>query len=163
MNKNTCRERLFELLQAQNDRIARANVYLDTIKNAIADNRLDDLQQSLTSPDLAIDEIEHLERQRTELLAEFGFDRGHDGLEKCVAWCDDGNNQLTGLYQQLIKNLFELRHSIQINSLLVNRGQERVRRSIGILTGVGNADICKTYGDKGQAINPAGRRDIAIA
>ena len=163
MNKNTCRERLSELLQAQNDRISRANLYLDTIKNAIADNRLDDLQQSLTSPDLAIDEIEHLEQQRTELLAEFGFDRDNDGLEKCVAWCDDENSQLTGLYQQLIKNLFELRHSIQINSLLVNRGQERVRRSIGILTGVGDGGVGKTYSDKGQEINPAGRRDIAIA
>ena len=63
----------------------------------------------------------------------------------------------------MIQNLFDLRHSIQINSLLVNKGQERVRRSIGILTGTSSTGTCKTYSEKGQAVDPAGRRDIAIA
>ena len=117
----------------------------------------------LSSPDLAIDDLELLEQQRAELMAEFGFDRDHNGLEKCVVWCDDESNHLSDLYQQLIKNLFELRHSIQINSLLVNKGQARVRRSIGILTGATSSGLGKTYGSKGQAIDPANRRGIAIA
>ena len=63
----------------------------------------------------------------------------------------------------MIASLVDLQYLIQLNSLLVNKGQERVRRSIGILTGVGTSGTCKTYSKKGQAINPAGRRDIAIA
>lgn len=163
MNANQCRQRLSELLQAQIGRIASANAYLQGIKSAIAENRLENLQQTLTSPDLAIEDIEQLEQQRYQLLETCGFAKDSDGLEKCIAWCDDDQNQLSELYQQLIKNLFDLRHSIQINSLLVNKGQERVRRSIGILTGANATGTCKTYSEKGQAINPAGRRDIAVA
>lgn len=162
MNANQCRQRLSELLQAQTERITRANEYLLVIKNAIAGDQLENLQQSLTSPDLSIEDIENLERQRYQLLTDFGFDQDPAGLEKCINWCDQ-DQLLSGLYQQLIASLMDLRQSIQINSLLVNKGQDRVRRSIGILTGVGTSGTSKTYGNKGQAINPAGRRDIAIA
>jgi len=163
MNENQCRQRLSELLQAQNDRISRANEYLVEIKNAIADNQLDKLQQSLDSPDLAIEDIESLEQQRYQLLASFDFEQNAEGLEKCIAWCDDEHKQLSGLNRQLIKNLLDLRQSIQLNSLLVTRGQERVRRSIGILTGAGAPTNCKTYSSKGEAINPSSRRGIAVA
>lgn len=162
MNANHCRQRLSELLQAQTERITQANEYLLVIKNAIANDQLENLQQSLTSPDLSMQDIENLEQQRYQLLTDFGFDQDPDGLEKCINWCDR-DRQLSALYQQLIASLMDLRQSIQINSLLVNKGQDRVRRSIGILTGVGTSGTCKTYSKKGQAINPAGRRDIAIA
>lgn len=163
MKANQCRHRLGELLQAQNDRITRANEYLMEIKNAIADNELDKLEQSLANPDLAIEDIEKLEQQRYQLLASFGFEQDADGLEKCIDWCDNEHKQLSGLNRQLVESLLDLRHSIQLNSLLVTKGQERVRRSIGILTGAGTSTTCKTYSNKGQEINPAGRRDIAVA
>lgn len=163
MKAKQCHQRLSELLQAQIDRITGANEYLLTIRNAIAENRLEALQQTLTSPDLAIEDIEQLEQQRFELLKTFGFSADPDGLERCIDWCDDDQLRLSELHQQLIDRLFALRHSIQINSLLVNKGQERVKRSIGILTGASTAGTCKTYGDKGQTINPTGRRDIAVA
>ncbi len=162
MNANQCRQRMSELLQAQTERITQANEYLLVVKNAIAGDQLETLQQSLTSSDLPIEDIENLERQRYQLLTDFGFDQDPDGLEKCINWCDQ-DQLLSGLYQQLIASLMDLRQSIQINSLLVNKGQDRVRRSIGILTGVGTSGACKTYSNKGQAIDPAGRRDIAIA
>ena len=98
MNTNQCRERLSELLQAQAEQITRANEYLLVIKNAIADDQLDKLQQSLTSPELAIEDIENLELQRYQLLANFGFEQNPEGLEKCIDWCDD-DQQLFGLYQ----------------------------------------------------------------
>jgi flagellar biosynthesis/type III secretory pathway chaperone len=163
MKTSQCRERLSELMQAQNDRITSANEYLLVIRKAIADNQLDKLQQSLASPDLAIEDIETLEQRRHQVLASFGFDQDNDGLEKCIAWCDDEQKQLSGLYRQLIKNLVDLQHSIQVNSLLVNKGQQRVKRSIGILTGVGTSTTCKTYGSKGETIDHAGRRGIAVA
>ena len=48
MNKEQCRERLIELLRAHNTCIESANAYLESIKNAIAENRLDQLQQSMS-------------------------------------------------------------------------------------------------------------------
>ena len=163
MNSSACREQLTELLQAHNARISSANAFLLTIKNAIADNQLETLQQSLANPELAVDDIEQLERQRYQLLSTYGFSENSDGFEKCVTWCDNPQGQVAGLYQQLIQGLVQLQHSIQINNLLVIKGRDRVRRSLGILTGVGTAGNCKTYSSNGKALSPADQRDIAIA
>ena len=163
MNSSACRERLTELLKAQNARISSASAFLLTIKNAIADNHLETLQQLLANPDLAVDDIEQLEQQRYQLLTSCGFSENSDGFEKCVAWCDNDQGQVSRLYQQLIQGLVQLQHSIQINSLLVIKGQDRVRRSLGVLTGVGTAGNCKIYSSNGKALSPADQRNIAIA
>ena len=163
MTIERCRERLIELLRAHNACIESANAYLESIKAAIAENRLEQLQQSLSSPELPMAEIDRLESERGALLQSFGFDGDDKGFEKCVAWCDDDNGQVAKLYQQLVQNLLKLQHSIQLNSLLVSKGQDRVRRSIGILTGIGGANQPKTYSSNGKTTTDGGRRDIAIA
>lgn len=163
MNPADCRNRLIELLETQNSRIDRANDYLDSIKQAIMENQLDNLQQTLNSPDLAISDIEQLEQQRYQLLSSFGFDGDGDGFTKCMVWCDDEKGQVDTLYQQLIQSLLKLQHAIQINSLLITKGRDRVRRSLGILTGLGAGGSCKTYSSNGKTNDPSGRRDIAIA
>lgn len=163
MNSNQCRERLTALLEAQNTSIASANEYLLAVKQAIADNELEKLQQSLSDPRLAVDDIEQLEQQRYQILSTYGFSENSDGFAKCVAWCDNEQEQVAALYQQLIQNLVQLQHSIQINSLLVTRGQDRVRRSLRVLTGLGPAGGCKTYSSNGQTLSSSGQRNIAIA
>jgi flagellar biosynthesis/type III secretory pathway chaperone len=163
MNSNTCRERLTSLLEAHNARISSATSFLLTIKNAIADNDLEILQQSLANPELAVDDIEQLEQQRYQLLSAFGFSKDSDGFEKCVAWCDNEQGQVAALYQQLIRGLVQLQHSIQVNNLLVIKGQDRVRRALGVLTGSGTAENIKTYSSNGKALSQAGQRNIAIA
>jgi len=163
MNSKTCREQLIELLEAHNARINRATEYLANIKQAIAENRLESLQDSLSNPDFAIDDIERLEQQRYQLLSDYGFSQDSDGFEKCMTWCDDERKQVSGLYQQLIQNLVELQHAIQINSLLVSKGRDRVKRSLGTLTGLGASSNYKTYSSDGKTLSNPGRRDIAIA
>lgn len=163
MNSQQCCERLVELLEAHNSRISRAVQYLAEIKLAMAENDLENLQQSLSNPDFAVADIERLEQQRYQLLASYGFSEDSDGFEKCVSWCDNKQGQVAELYQQLIQGLVQLQHSIQINSLLVTKGRDRVRRSLGILTGQPVSGNCKTYRSNGKADSPEGRRNIAIA
>ena len=163
MNNQQCREQLTALLEEHNQRITRASEYLAGIKQAIAENRLESLQNSLSKPDFAVDEIEQLEQQRYQLLSNYGFDQDAEGFNKCMTWCDDEQQQVARLYRQLEENLVQLQHSIQINSLLVNRGRDRVRRSLGILTGIGAAGNCKTYSSDGKALSASDQRDIAIA
>ena len=162
MNPDACREQLIELLNAHNSRIDAANEYLLELKTAIAENRLDQLQQSIANP-LAMQDIEALEQQRHDLLARFGFDQDQGGFEKCIQSCDDDAGSLSDLYQQLIQNLVKLQHSIQVNCLLVNKGQDRVRRSIGILTGHAASGAAKTYSSDGKTSDSSNQRDIAIA
>ena len=140
MSSTQCRAQLSELLETHISRIARANAYLAEIKKAIAENQLDALQQSLSQPDFSVEDIERLEQQRYQLLASYGFTRDSGGFRKCVEWCDDERKHVSELYLQLIKGLEQLQHSSQINSLLVTRGRDRVKRSLGILTGLGATD-----------------------
>ncbi len=158
-----CRARLIELMQEHVKCIESANDYLAEIKTAIAENRIDDLQQSLSGQVLPMAEIERLEGLRHELLTSYGFDSGDDGFKKCIAWCDDDAGQVDALYQQLVQKLLKLQRSIQLNSLLVSKGQERVRGSIGILTGSAVANQAKTYSSQGKTVTDGNRRDIAIA
>ncbi len=163
MKIEQCRERLIELLRAHNACIESANAYLASIKSAIAENRLEALQQSLSGPEMPMAEIERLESERHALLQACGFDGDDDGFRKCIAWCDDDGGHIYDLYQQLVKNLVQLQRAIQLNSLLVSKGQDRVRRSIGILTGIGDNSQAKTYRSDGKTSADSGRRDIAIA
>jgi flagellar biosynthesis/type III secretory pathway chaperone len=127
--------------------------------------RYDDMRikRALENPELAVDDIEQLERQRYQLLSTYGFSENSDGFEKCVAWRDNPQGLVAELYQQLIQGLVQLQHSIQINNLLVIKGGDRVRRSLEVLTGVGTAGNCKTYSSNGKTLSPADQRDIAIA
>jgi flagellar biosynthesis/type III secretory pathway chaperone len=163
MNSSQCREQLTALLEAHIARISSANDFLLAIKNAIAANQLENLQQSLANPELALDQIEQLEQQRHQLLSTYGFSENSDGFEKCVAWCDNEQGQVSRLYQQLIQGLLQLQHSIQLNNLLIARGQDRIRRSLGVLTGLGAMGNCKTYSSNGKTLSPASQCDIAIA
>jgi flagellar biosynthesis/type III secretory pathway chaperone len=163
MSSQACREQLTLLLGTHIERIGRANDYLAEIRTAIAENRLEALQESLSHPDFSVEDIEHLEQQRHRLLSGHGFNQDSEGFEKCVAWCDDAAKNVTLLYRQLIESLLKLQHSLQVNSLLVSRGHDRVRRSLRILTGQSTSGHHKTYSSKGKTIQPTGQRDIAIA
>ena len=163
MNQANCRKQLIELMRAHIVRIDQARAYLTEIKQAIAENRVEQLQQSLANPQFSLSEIEQLEQQRLELLSQHGFDRDHSGFEACLKWCDDSDGTVNALYQQLVASLVQLQQSIQLNHLLVNKGKERLRRSIGILTGLSHSNSCKIYGSNGEAQNTLGQRNIAIA
>ncbi|MFT5218162.1 MAG: flagellar biosynthesis/type III secretory pathway chaperone [Planctomycetota bacterium] len=163
MNPIDCREKLVVLLNAHTAKMSTANEYLVNIKNAIAENKIDTLSRTLTEPTLPVDDIEVLELQRHQLLASYGFSEDFDGFEKCVAWCDNDRGEIAELYQKLVQSLVQLQHSIQLNSLLVNKGKDRIRRSIGILTGLGNPSSHKTYSSEGKTLQSSELRDIAIA
>lgn len=163
MTETACRQRLTDLLSAHNTRIGAANDYLLSIRNAIAANDLEKLRERLSHPEFEIDAIEQIEQQRHEVLAAFKFDQDSKGFEACIAWCDDEAGQLAALYAQLVENLVQLQHAIQLNNLLINKGRDRLRRSIGILTGLGAGANHKTYSSSGQTEQSLGRRDIAIA
>ena len=165
MIKNTpqqCRSSLALLFEHQIEKLARINAYLGEIKDRIAQNDTPALSTLLAEQNLPINEIETLESQRYELLSNYGFEVGKAGMERCIDWCDS-NNQLQQLYETFTRELSQLRHSIQVNGLLVNKGQHRIRRSLHLLTGQGNADHPETYSSKGLTQDFPSRRSITLA
>ncbi len=163
MNPVECRQALSRLLQAQQQRVADAGRFLQQVKQAVADDDLAVLQGLLAQPAIALAEIESSEAERRQLLQDFGFATDAEGFERCIEWCDDDEASLASQNAALRNELIDLQRQIQLNQLLVNKGQDRVRRSLGLLTGTDTATQGKTYDSAGKTARPAGRRDIAIA
>ena len=163
MNPVECRQILDRLLQSQQQRVADTRDYLQQVRQAVAEDDLETLQTLLERPGIALAEIESIEAERQQLLQRFGFGTDAEGFERCLGWCDDADASLASRNQALRQELIELQRQLQLNQLLVNKGQDRVRRSLGILTGMDTATQGKTYDSAGKAALPRGRRDIAIA
>ncbi len=155
MKSQDSRECMMQIMSHHARCIDNATGYLDEIKQAFVENRLQELQDLLAEPRFDLAEIESLEQERHRLLTEFGF-------KQCIEWCDDPDRKLSSLYLELIDKLKSLQQAIQVNNLLFSKGKDRVRRSIGVLTGVA-ASSCKTYSSSGQTIDSARRRNLAIA
>ncbi len=163
MSQQECRDQLLDLMRAQNECIVTAHSRLDEIGQALSENKIDSLQRSLVSPDLGFEQLQQLEHQRHALLQRYGFETDAAAQTACIDWCDDANRQLASLNRDLVANLQSLQRSIQLNNILVGKGRDRIRRSIGILTGQERVNQCKTYSSSGKTEQGPGQRDIAIA
>ena len=162
MNPSDCRRQLIALLTSQIERVEAANRYLRRIKQAVSANDLAALQELLQQPGFSLQEIESAEIERRHLLQASGFTPDGDGFERCLSWCE-GGEALAELRADLTTQLTDLKRELQLNRLLVNKGQDRIRRSLGILTGIDTGAPAKTYDSAGHTTLPGGRRDIAIA
>lgn len=163
MNPDECRDLLVDLLGAQNEQVTAVRARFDEIGRAIADNQIDNLQQSLGDSDPGFAQLQQLERQRHDLLQRFGYAANAAAQTACIDWCDDADGQLSALHARLVDNLQALQRSIQLGNLLVGKGRDRIRRSLGILTGQSQSGQCRTYSSSGKAEDGPGHRDIAVA
>ncbi|MFV2031412.1 MAG: flagellar protein FlgN [Gammaproteobacteria bacterium] len=155
-----CREDLMQLFSQQSTQLLSLNAYLVDIKDRIADNNVEALNDALQQEILPAGELDDLERQRQRLLSAYGFEGAENGIEKCIAWCDL-DHQVKNRYQQLGEALLQLQHSLQINDLLVNKGKNRIRRALHMLTGQSNLQNTVIYTKGGEARDSAENRSIA--
>lgn len=155
-----CREDLIKIFNHQETMLLSLNAYLIDVKDRIAANDVDALNDILQQDILPVEELNELEHQRHRLLAVYGFDSEKQELEKCIAWCDI-DNQIAQKYQQVNEALAQLQHSVQINDLLVNKGKSKIRRALHILTGQNNLQQTVTYTHSGEAQDSAENRSLA--
>ena len=158
-----CFQQLNALLSQQIDEFKGINSYLDEIKNAIAANEIESLNTLLTQQRLPTEDINNLESQRHQLLDVYGFEFTQEGLEKCISECDR-NSVLAKQYELFQQSLSHLQRSIQVNSLLINKNQNRIRKSLHLLTtGQQNSDNARTYSSSGQTSGYSNKRSLAQA
>jgi flagellar biosynthesis/type III secretory pathway chaperone len=158
-----CRQALSQLLQTQLAKVDEVNHYLQELKTSIAKNDIEAINGTLTKNNLPIGEIEDLESHRNRLLSQYGFEANKDGQTACIKWSDDNEGNLSKQYQLLSESLVQLQRSIQINALLVNKGQDRIRRSVSLLTGQLNNEKTITYSKNGQTRDATNKRSITQA
>jgi flagellar biosynthesis/type III secretory pathway chaperone len=158
-----CRAALSQLLQTQLAKADQVNHYLAELKTSIAQNDIEAINGTLSQNNLPLGEIEDLENHRNQLLSQYGFEANKEGQVSCIKWCDDNEGNLSKQYQLLSESLIQLQRSIQINALLVNKGQDRIRRSVSLLTGQVNNEKSSTYSKNGQTHAATNKRSISQA
>jgi len=157
-----CFQKLNALLSQQTDELDDINSYLDEIKNTIAANDIESLNTLLAQQRLPAEDINNMENQRHQLLDDHGFEFTQEGLEKCISECDK-NSLLAEKYEILQQALSRLQRSIQVNSLLIHKNKNRIRKSLHLLTGQQNSDNAKTYASNGQTSAYSSKRSLAQA
>jgi len=158
-----CRKALSQLFQLQLTKVEEVNHYLVELKTSIAQNNIEAINSNLSQNNLPIAEIENLENRRNQVLSQYGFEADNEGQLGCIKWCDDSDESLAKLYQLLSISLVQLQKSIQINSLLVNKGQDRIRRSVSLLTGQVNNERSSTYSKSGYSQGANNKRSLSQA
>jgi flagellar biosynthesis/type III secretory pathway chaperone len=158
-----CRQALSQLLQTQLAKVDEVNHYLVELKASIVQNDVEAINGTLSENNLPIGEIEDLEKHRNQLLGQYGFDANNEGQAECIKWCDDNEGNLSKQHQLLSESLIQLQRSIQINALLVNKGQDRIKRSVSLLTGQVNNEKSSTYSKNGQSDDVSNKRSISQA
>lgn len=162
LSPQQCFQQLGELLQRQTADLENINDFLGDIKTAIVDGDTEQLNELLSHQRLPLAEMDDLESQRHRLLKLYGFEADRQGLLACISWCDQ-TARLSEQYQLFEQSLLRLQRSIQLNSLLINKGQKRIRQSLHLLTGQANNISAGTYSSSGLTQDLSNKRSIAQA
>ncbi len=158
----TCHTKLMALLVHQTEELDAINTYLGEIKSAIVESDTESLNTLITQQRLPIAEMDDLESQRNCLLEMYGFKPDRDGLLSCIAWCDRGE-AISRQYELFRQALLRLQRAIQVNSLLVSKGRERVRQSLQLIMGQPASEQVTTYSSRGKTEENNNYRTIAQA
>ena len=153
-----CQVELSHLFETQTSELQAINSYLTKIKNAVAENDVEALNNLIEEQRLPIKEIEILQEKQHQLMSKYNFESNNTGLEKCIAWCDR-QDKLYDQYQIFKQETELLRHSLQISDMLVSKGQNRIRQSLHLLTG--QTVNTRTYTSSGQSQESTAARTIA--
>lgn len=162
LSPQLCFDQLNTLLERQIDKILGLNSYLSDLKSAIAGDDSKQLNDLLGQQRLPTAEIEDLENQRTSLLKIYGYEADKDSLQACIRWCDQ-HGALEETYKKFETTLKQLQHSVQLNHLLVNKSQKRIRQSLYLLTNQTPSDKPSTYSATGVTENLSSKRSLAQA
>ncbi len=155
-----CHKDLLALLIRQTDELQAINTFLGDIKTAIAEGETEILNKLLTQQRLPIAEMDDLESQRHRLLEIYGYQADREGLLSCITWCDS-EEIIARQYELFRQALLRLQRAIQVNSLLVSKGKERVRQSLQLLVGQANNEQTTTYASNGKTDDDSLLRSIA--
>jgi hypothetical protein len=153
-----CYTELSDLFETQISELHAINSYLTKIKNAVAENDVEALNNLVAEQRLPIKEIETLQAKQHQLMSMHNFESNNAGLQKCIAWCDR-QDMLIGQFEAFKQEMEVLQRSLQISDILVSKGQNRIRQSLHLLTG--QTVNAKTYSSSGLSQETTDGRSIA--
>jgi len=155
-----CKKELTILFGLQIDKLSAITQYLLSIKTAIAENNINNLKQLILEEKLTLDEVEHLENERTAIFKKYNLSTDKNDILENIQIIDK-NGSLPRLWQQLKTVMDDLEKAMEISKILLSHGQTRVRQSLSLLTG--RPQVSKTYSSEGKESEYSAKRSIAVA
>lgn len=141
-------QQLLTFMQEQIDQVNGYLQLLDSIKQCVISNDVDELNRLLTQGRHQPDAIENTRQQQYTLLQSCGYAENEAGLRSFIK--DNPNPVLVETRQRLTTQLEQLDKSLLVNGLLITKNQQRVRQSIQILSGHESSNPPSTYSRQGN-------------
>ena len=134
MDRKTCRQQLFALLEETLTHTQGLRRQLEDEAAALTANDVETLESAVAAKNASVHELEQLEQQRRRLLEAAGFAGNRYGTNACIEWCDE-NDKLARLWQQLLDEVRTCQRRNSVNGTLVQFGRRNVQQLLDILRG----------------------------
>ena len=144
-----CGKQIEQSFTLQIDQVSSYIHYLTAIKTAISKNDTQKLNDLLQNQPLNPELIEQTQKQQANILTQYGYEICKQGLNACVQDCHNPD-QLQAQNNSLNDKLNELEKALIVNSLVVKKGQHRVKQSIRILSGHNLSNSASSYTRRGS-------------
>ena len=124
--------------------------HLESIKESVTSNNLEQLNLLLTETPEYFKNIEMIQTQLATTLSAHGFKDTQDGLQSFIHSHDNPAQHLYHLKTTLNDHIDVLERALLVNDLLLRKNQQRIKQSIRILSGHESIQNPGTYSNKGN-------------
>ncbi len=128
----------------------------------LASRKFDELSTILTKKVNIIDQLENLEKDRSNLLTNEGYSADVQGTKSFLNDNKD-NKKLTKSWKDLMDLIKECQIINQSNGMVVSKNQTQIQQVMQIITGGQNKGYSNTYNNKGKQSFSSQGRDISKA
>lgn len=159
MNKKNCH---IELHKKLDEELKHSHSLLCLLKeeNNISHKEADKLLSISEQKNALLIQLEQLHASRNSLLQTLSFSPDHQGMESCIAWCDQ-NETLITKWTKFLLLVTECRNINQVNGCTMDSSLRTVKQALAILYGQQLND--NTYNANGQEQSQSMGRSIAKA
>lgn len=152
LERTHCSQKIDKSLNQLISQVSGYIDYLSDIKSAIAKNDTVKLIELIEKQQVNPELITATQNQQADTLQQYGFEVSKSGLQACIQACENPS-QLTNLNNSLNEKLGELEKALLVNSLLIEKGQKRIKNSIRILSGHSTQGPASSYSSQGNLEN----------
>jgi len=160
LSTDTARAQAIEILGCSIFHAKNLKESLEEERDALESQDMEALMRAIRDKSIRVNELQTLDRKRSELCSEAGFTEGPEQMSDFTDWCD-ADEEIAHNWGQLI----ELAHACNTmnltNGAVIRMRKQMVEDGISLLRG--HSTETNTYNRDGARRDGAGHRPIAEA
>ena len=160
MNRQSCSEKLQQLLNAENQYADKLMSVLKMEREALPRNS-DKLQIIDNEKTDLLQQLDKSHSQRNAFVQQSGYDPTFEGTESFIAWCDNTGNLLK-IWKQFIDKIEQNKQIYALNGSIINSGLRVVKHALSVIHNSQGGAV-NIYDASGQQHSSSSTRSIAKA